>query len=199
MKKWCIALLLCVASMIWADTIELKDGRILGGTIKDTTDERFVNIETYDRSFYSIDRSEVISINYGENLDTRTIKNTILYQPTPGDYILEGVGGVVGGFVGGLAGFYVGGGLSGRFMGAIVVGLPLGVLFGVPTGVAITGDVIVGCKGSYWESLLGTAVGIVAGVGFMALAGPVPISLVSVTFPICGAVWGYHLGGRPSH
>ncbi len=202
MKKWCIALLLCVASMIWADTIELKDGRILGGIIKDTTDERFINIETYDRSLYSIDRSEVVSINYGENLDTRTIKNIILYQPTKRDYILEGVGGYIGGSVGGMAGGFGLLYLSGEALGftALFIGVPLGTLFGTSAGVAITGNWL-GCKGSYWKSFLGTAVGLAAGVGLMWIAlettyGMEPALLITAGLPIVGGVWGYHWGKK---
>ncbi len=161
-----------------------------------------VNLSLYETPRYAMSTS--YDDRYSPIISTYRSPNAI-------DYLLEGVGGVVGGVAGGVAGGFVG--LLGAVaattvlwpskldeeygsleVGAIgfLLGAPAGVLFGIPAGVTITGDVIVGCKGSYWESLLGTAVGIVAGVGFMALTGPTPISLVSVTFPIYGAVWGYH-------
>jgi hypothetical protein len=133
-------------------------------------------------------------------------------SPNAIDYCLEGVGGIVGGVGGAIAGtlgllFLSGGALD---LGAGLIGVPLGFLFGMPAGVAITGKLL-GCKGSYWGSFLGTTLGI---VGSVALIGLTPVSAttgtpegivigigitsVAAAIPIISAVWGYHLGG-PSY
>lgn len=104
-------------------------------------------------------------------------------------YFLEGAGGFVGGCVMGLYPAFVGSNIVAIF----------GFSFGIPTGVAIMGWWVED-KGSFWKSFLGTAVGLAGTVGVISIIHdmePSPligtIGVVSISFPIIGAVWGYHL------
>ena len=118
-------------------------------------------------------------------------------SPSAVDSFLEGVGGGVGGFAGVLVGWSGGPGLGG-----MIIVASLGYLFGIPAGVAITGEML-GYKGSYWKSFLGTALGTTVGIVIAGVAVKMtPIhESVCISVPVLsvvGAVWGYHLGG-PSH
>ena len=128
-----------------------------------------------------------------------TIKDTIshpisLFQPTAGDYILEGVSGFVVGIVGGYVGLCV----AADNWDKGGTGVSLGSLFGVPVGVTLAAK-LMGNKGSYWKSFLGTAVGLAGCIGLFMAADDMELPLigaVGISLPIVGGVLGYHLGGH---